>query len=160
MSSPKSPNKAPPSHPLLTGSRPRQESFSRTAGICIYLRRTPCRIIYFSPGGYSIDTGSGRVEVSLPPSHPSHYFDSRRTNRVIKSLRIPRRAARARNLRVGPISRKNIWRTFIITRSTKFLPPVDPLRPILRIKSRKKRGDEACLFAVRLFFDQFEVYFS
>lgn len=63
---------------LLTGTRPRQESFSRTTGIGIYLRRTQCIFgLFIFPPVVTQHRQRGRELVSLPFISPSHYFDPR-----------------------------------------------------------------------------------
>lgn len=146
--------------PLLTGTRPRQESFLRTTGIGIYLRRTLyIRIIYFPPV-ITQHRQRGRELVSLPFISP-HYFDPRHPSAPCRRI-VTYSASRGSctELRVGPISRKNIRRTLIITRSTKFLCS-STLHLILRHKYRvSHRNNVSQHLRTDHFFDQFGVYFS
>lgn len=67
----------------------------------------------------------------------------RRRECTIESLRIPRRAARARNCELARFSRKNVRRTLIITRGPKF-HPADRYVQVLRGSGIHERTQILC----------------
>lgn len=124
-SSPKSPNKSPPFN--RDASLTRKFFASRRNLYLPSAHAVYSDYLFFPRWLHSIDTGNEGVVCPSLSSLPPPPIISTRGERPVSSNRYVFRVAWLVHgiASWSAISRKNIRRTLIITRSTKFLPPVD-----------------------------------